>query len=806
MNPRRLTASLIIGLVSLLTAQACGPDFFPDVFIRKLRPDNPKDFAAGKLGILLPTYPRQDLIVAYRYLNGNTLDVEEQKAYEPYKSIAEITAQDSESADSQPLPDNEDPAQPWATLRAKYPSPAPKIDPNAAIHHDISGGFTYDTPYPNCNADAFKTAALILTSRAKTWGAKSPDFRDWLHAQDAVFANCEKPVNLPSPAPANSSPLLQQDRAYQTAAALFYQGKFPEARAAFETIATDPTSPWHGIAPYLAARSLIRQAFLKADHDETADLNQIDAAQMQQAQTILESQLNQPHPGISDGAIESMLDLVRIRTEQSKQVRHLSAVLTGPAHDPRYAQHLTDLTWYLDNHLTNMAIREDNYLDDAPLQEHCHEGEISPECVQARAKTYTASFLGSSNVRAMSPVADWVVTLQSPAPEARDHAIAEWRKHSDPIWLTAAIIKAEPQDSATPDLIAAAAKLAPNEPAWETATYHRIRLLLATGKTDQARNLLAETIPQIQAANSGSALNAYTGLRMHAALNLTELLTYAPRRILLRSSESNAALLECLDVMKNPKRVYDCREDKSPVQFSEDATTFFNTQSPLSLLVESAQSDALPEPLRRSLAIMAWTRSILLDDNAAAQKLYPLLPAKLQTQSAPGTGFPALVTIARNAGLRPFLDPGIQRIASYDFVESYRDNWWCSGKRGSIYADVTSTEPNLTQSAPFLTPDQRTQAAKEVDALNRLTEAKLSLGTQIYDYAQSHPDDPAAPESLFHILRMIRYGCETYTYPETPASKAKDAQIAKLHKDAARLLRQRYAASPWTRKAAPFVG
>jgi hypothetical protein len=84
MNRRVLVLSLVILVgLPLITVQACGPDFSSDVFVRKMRPDNPKEFAAGKLGILLPTYPRADLIVAYRYLNGGALTPVEQAGYSP---------------------------------------------------------------------------------------------------------------------------------------------------------------------------------------------------------------------------------------------------------------------------------------------------------------------------------------------------------------------------------------------------------------------------------------------------------------------------------------------------------------------------------------------------------------------------------------------------------------------------------------------------------------------------------------------------------------------------------------------------
>ena len=48
MNRRYLAALLVALLVlPLVAVEACGPDFYPDVFVLKLRPDHPKEFAAG---------------------------------------------------------------------------------------------------------------------------------------------------------------------------------------------------------------------------------------------------------------------------------------------------------------------------------------------------------------------------------------------------------------------------------------------------------------------------------------------------------------------------------------------------------------------------------------------------------------------------------------------------------------------------------------------------------------------------------------------------------------------------------------
>jgi hypothetical protein len=255
--------------------------------------------------------------------------------------------------------------------------------------------------------------------------------------------------------------------------------------------------------------------------------------------------------------------------------------------------------------------------------------------------------------------------------------------------------------------------------------------------------------------------------------------------------------------MNNPKRVYDCVSEVEPVQFSDDAAAFFNTQAPLSILIESANSSVLPQQLSQSIAEMAWVRAVLLNDDPSAGKLFPLLPQKLQQQAGPGTGFHPLMALLRNPGLRPYLDPGVQRSYSYDFVESYRDNWWSADWQGSDYSSTAiSRHP---QPVSFLTPDQNAQAQKQLEQLLELGPADTHLGQLALDYANAHPTDADVAESLYLILRMIRYSSDSYGYSDSPQKKAYTAQVDTIRNSAGRLLRQRYITSQWTKKAAPYV-
>jgi hypothetical protein len=799
MNRTRFTATLLIfaGMPFFL-AQACGPDFGPDVFIRKDAPDNPQEFSKGKLGILLPTYTRVDLIAAFRYLNGGSLSEVEQRAYEFTSDGSTVpdSARSQDTAGTSPS----DPVVGWMSARSEYASFVPepivvkKVDPNQYVPPE--------EPYSNCLADAYRTAVVTLRSRAKTWGQKSPELADWLRGQDAVFANCAQPNHiLPTPAPGGSSPLLQADRAYQTAAAHFYLADFAEARRGFEAIGEDANSPWHAIAPYLAARCLVRDAFkTEAAADSTAaDFN---ADKMKQAATLLEAQLKANAPGSPRKAIQNTLNLVRLRVEPAARLGELSAVLAGPEPDPDYKQNLIDLTWSLDSHLDQLPLREDTP-EDAFEDRSQNPPALFPSA-SVKAAAFSRTYKQVDSIRSSAPLVDWLLTFQSPAKEASAHAFAEWHKTHQPYWLLAAITKASATDSVAPELIKAAAALKPDAPGWESFTYHRLRLLIAQGQATEARAELDKLLPSMRTSGRDSVANAYLGLRMYAAADLNDLLTYAPHKVLLRNSEEADSVRECLEVMKDPRRKYDCKDDTDAAQFSEDAASFFNTQAPLATLVDAAQSNALPSRLKQVVAIMAWVRAVLLKDDAAAAKLFPLLPAKLQQQAGAGTGFRPLVTIVRNPGLRPYLDPGIQRAYSYDFVESYRDNWWCGDWGVTGY----SREPVLQNHEPaaFLTPQQRGQAAQELHSLLQHDSAKLYLGEQVLAYAKDHANDPDAPESLYLVLRMIRWGCDADVYPQTPEAKAHEKSIATLRSDAARLLRQRYTTSSWTKKAGPIAG
>ena len=101
--------------------------------------------------------------------------------------------------------------------------------------------------YVNCAGDAFQNAVRTLDDRAAKFGLESGNLREWVSAQDQVFANCSAEAHVIPASLSSGDALLRADRVYQIAAAHFYARDFDEAAAGFDAISTDKSSPWAGV-------------------------------------------------------------------------------------------------------------------------------------------------------------------------------------------------------------------------------------------------------------------------------------------------------------------------------------------------------------------------------------------------------------------------------------------------------------------------------------------------------------------------------------------------------------------------------
>lgn len=769
MKLRHITLAILVAVILLSPRQlveACGPDFEPDVFIKTTLPDDLVAFAQGHLGILQPGYDSNEYAVAWRYLTGGKLSDEERSAYVPSppgpsKVYDWRNLTPDQIAAAQQAEKEEDlkaqPAGRWQIARTKFAADAPSAGPATSFPTDYSNNIVFDENYLNCPGPAFENALLTLNQRQHTWGAQSPYLVDWVRAQDAVFSNCaDKPGGMPASA-ANSSPaLLKADRAYQIASATFYAKRFDEAATQFEAIAADSSSPWSKWGAYLAARATVRKAFAmgKATDPYSGDRAGYDAATMALAQKMLEALLAEPNPMPSREAIQHELNFIRIRTEPEKRAAEICAALTGPAADPNFAQDLEDLSWLL-------------------------PGEIK--------------------IQNPPPLVTWIEAWRGTGTAAS--AFALWQQNQAMPWLVMAIVKAGPSDPFTTQLLDAAAKIPPGSSGYDTVFYHRVRLLTALKRNDEARALLDRALPALHNQKPDSRLNALLGERMAVARSFTEFLVYAPRTELSTGSEGAGDLQALCNERSHAVNSFaPCPELEQLLEFDIDAATVLNRHTPLAQLIQAATSPSLPPNLRQDLVVIAWARSVLLEDDASAAKLASLLPESLRQAAGKNTGFPADLAILRNPGIRPYLEAGIPRVASYSTFDPFHDNWWCKPWQENPDGDQANQKPGPLPL--FLTANPQPSADADYQKLIALPDSAAVIGQRIIDYAKSHPDDPQVPEALALTVRATRYACQNWqtnsaasTNPNSTAT-----EYTPVSKAAFERLHRRYPKSSWALK------
>src|SRR5215472_8616805 len=400
-----LTAAVVVVLAGP-AIYGCGPWLDEAIFIPGGAPQTPQpEFAAGKLGILRPTMRRSYLIVAYRYLSGMKLTAEQQRQ-----------AMDVWNRNMGPTPppfaDQHPASDAWLKARERVEGVG-RIQP-VGVYAPVIKEQPYED-FLNCPDDAFKTTERTLDARVQRYGAGSAAVKEWLAAQDQVFANCEGSAGVIPAVLESTDPLLRADRNYEIAAALFYQRRFDEAAVAFDALVKDKESPWAPYGEYLAARAMVRKATLTATDD-----GKLYMAGLRAAQTNLERTLQGSQSEAMRQAAQRLLDYVRFRTEPEKRVVELEQLMTQPDPGPDFKQHLWD---------------------------------------------YVLLVSGGKQAEDLS---DWIKTFYTdrtyehprgvPRPSEHEdakHAMERWREEHSMAWLIAALDLSDPEDASTTELLRA---------------------------------------------------------------------------------------------------------------------------------------------------------------------------------------------------------------------------------------------------------------------------------------------------------------------------------------------------------------
>ena len=888
-----VTSFLIAAFLS--NALPCGPGYVTPLFDVTSAPENPySDYAAGRLGIVKPTFRRSVLYAAYRYIAGSGMSrMEQDSMIEVWK--AEIDNKDFRD-------DTIDIAvKAWVDKRKEVvgkEEKAPEIYAERAY-----GGYDF---FPNCTRNAFETAAETLSDRASGHGPSDAGVQNWVKAQDEVFQNCASGKQTPEPAPQGSPDWLQKDRAYQTAAASFYSLDYKDAKRRFAEIAQDTDSPWAETADYLIARTLIRQASLSKSPEAANPF-------YEEAEIHLQKFVGRT--GKFAGSAERLLGLIKYRLHPKERASELAKTLSFNGGNENFRQDVIDYNWLLDkfenevltaeekrkeaekaktasfdNSAPNAVNTEANasdprqitkyppnsnsssigtgrkneddlelylYINDKSYAFYVRPDASDEDAISAaeraigqtltdaqktqvksgrqtayaerfsngRQSTYEGGYYGEEKLTPslvpdflrQDDLTDWLYTYQMPGAEAYLYSLNKFKASSSELWLMTALSKADKSSSGLPRLLEAANNTSRTSTAYPTIAYYTAKILLAQGKTAEARKLLDEMI------NAGDALplsarNSFIALRLTLAETLEDFLKFSLKKPYAFDFDGDVASVdEIIAVQKNyydPENNKDGREAydaevesnfkeerlwQERLMFDSDIVDVFNQHFPTTALLEVEKSPALPEYMRERFAVAIWTRSYLLDNMATLlaitpevakyhPELEPLLTTITEAKTQAAIDNAVLYFVLKNPLFGPYIEDGMGKTNNEQDPWS-SDDWWCAPYDTEYNETTNAEQPKTLPKRPaFLTAEQSKKAQAERTRLKEIGDAPKFLAEKVMAWARRSPADRRVPEALYIMVEAngwTKYGC---------------GNNEELRDEMAKYLKRQYPASPWTAK------
>ena len=685
------TGLLVVPLLSIASGGDGGYD--ENVYVPTLHVPAPEldAYAAGKLGVVSGEYFRIYRVLAWRALHGAVLTPAEVKGLE--LNDWRVGA----------VGDADDGVGTWLQARALIAPPAPPV----SRFNVEAEGPDYST-YLNCASDGLKRAALTARDRLQRYGAASA--RIWLAGQDAVFANCA-PANiqngggwrrpapvLPPPAPADAPAWLHADSAYQTAAALFYAGDHVEARKRFQAIAADERSPWQPLGSYLATRCLIRQATLIGQSNSNPALA-ADAKRL-----LAEARRELVALAPRDPAAGRLLGWVDARLRPGERASELARSLqTGSLIGTERVAALSDYLRLMDS-------------------------------------VDTADTLAESS----DSMTAWIGLMQSaarpdPKPEQRSAVQLLARRHrhddGDVAWLMPLAIQARRLGDLSVDELKAMRSLPASSPAWQTLHWHLARLELVSAQpagTDEAIDaVLAD------ATLAPSTRNRWLQLKMASARTVESMLAAAPRAV--------------VEPISGAVPIPDEGKPSAVMGIDEDFARLLNSKLPLNRLAAIGARADFPASLRTSNRELVFTRALVLEDWAVADRLADDIAKPRTTTQALYRRYLAATT------------PRDKRLAAALILVNTPEllpganAWNCSNDHRQELD--SSLDPLRLAPVPFLSDAERATALRENAILGKTPVRSRWLADALLPWASTRPADPEAPKALHLLVASTRMEC-----------------------------------------------
>lgn len=741
-------------IIPFSPARGCGPCTSDPMLSYARLPDcgdDMKSFVEGNLGIIRPELFNRFKIVAYRYLTKKPLSREEKvhllifhdEAHsEQYQDI------DGTGADVA--------QQQWQDARKKVTGLLTEPVKQELYFQET------EVEFRNCLDGALLNAAQTLNQRIEKFGAADWWVKNWLQGQDQVFQSCSTGNGpLPEPISAEAPELFKQDRAYQIAAAHFYRMEFDEAIRDFKTISKDTASPWHDLASYLVARSLLRKASFNSHlplSNNPYDVGPVDQTAYKAAADAF-------------SVVEASAGPEWIR--KSAAGLRTRAMMSA---DPQVAleqivsriENGTSMAWDIVNF--TIAIRQGATINNRP---------------QSDLLQWLA---------VMSAPDDWPVSLTNPAdaekgPTRLEQALEQYATKKSLPWLLAVASLIPSEHPEAPRFAETLAAVTPDSPAYATALYHRIRLLWRT--PDQARDLLLKSIKAPEVQRFASTKGSFSALAAPLAASFEEFLETAEVPVVAYYSWCDA-----YSETSEPEEDSNLRR----LELSRWTIDVFNRLLPLQRLLEASRSSRLTNDLRQELARAVFVRASLLARKSellqAARQIRvngedakKRLKDLEETKSDEELFRRAMFLIMHAPAFRPRLFQIHHLDVDFETRVTSNTNWWCApGERPAEGTESTAiTAPSFPMSeiqAGFLSPEERNQAHAEQEALKALPSAPDMFLTSAIRWSKDTPKDSRVPEALHLAIKSSRW-----------------STCAKVSsQEAFKILHAKHPQSPWAKK------
>lgn len=609
-TPAALAAalSMLLLLSSPMPSRASGGgEEGPPEFNSPWGPVRPiPDLLSGSLGVVEASWWRRPLLLAWFRLNGLALPAGAEEAFRYTERLSGEEGSDSAVAD-------------WlAAARTAAPGLFPTAEFQASAHYPM--GNAWDS-FENCPASAWLQAKETLTARLQAWGKDSAALRNWLVAQHQVFARCAlgpshfrtdlghlrrieeeraarhllADMKLADPAP-DAPVLLRQDRAYQRAAALFYEGFYDQAEKAFRAIAADKASVWRSWGAYLALRSRFRSIQvlppkeIPGEDCSTAECANQRAAYRKKEGGRLLADIERAQDGArkhGDEAeakrLQDLHSLVAARLVPELRFRELAAELVRPGIDAgRFQRIATD---YLHLHRQTASSEElgvwmSALIDGSPTADSaCGSVDTPTEALRHKRQLCLQRSWSQESLKRFQ---------QQPSRYA---------------WLFSAAVFAERGDPQSPALLKALAAVPDGHPGATTFMLQRLRL----GSREEALTLAKALLKRPDVAADYSARNRVHEYRLEYALGLNEFWTDALR-------EAGQGFDRDTMLPATPP------ESPAHKGLDADALWILNYELPHSALIQTAKKSGWPAPYPEQVANMALARAQLRKDVAGVRE------------------------------------------------------------------------------------------------------------------------------------------------------------------------------------------